>query len=85
VSSILAAASENISLVGSAGFTAFALTGFTLMWKSWRKELNRLAFNTTKKERQTVILLNALTRNGVEIPETYYSLERAQTTEELDL
>ncbi len=83
--SVLAAAQENFSLVGSAGFTAFALTGFGLMWRSWRRELNRLAFNYTRKERQTIILLNACTRNGVHIPEEYYSLERAEKAEELDL
>lgn len=82
---VLAAASENVSLVGSAGFTAFALTGFGLMWRSWRHELNRLAFNLTKKDRQTIILLNALTRAGVQIPETYYKLERASNHEELDV
>jgi hypothetical protein len=83
--SILAAASENISLVGSAGFTAFALTGFTLMWRSWRRELNRLAFYNEKKERQKIALLNALIDNGVQIPQEYRELERADSIEELDL
>jgi hypothetical protein len=85
LSSIGAAAAENVSLVGSAGFTAFALTGFGLMWRSWRKELNRLSFNYTKRDRQTIILLNTITRAGVQIPEEYYSLERAKSPDELDL
>lgn len=83
--SVLAAAAENVSLVGGAGFTAFALTGFGLMWRSWRKELNRLSFNLTKRDRQTYILLNTITRNGIQIPEDYYSVERAESREELEL
>lgn len=83
ISAVLAAASDNVSLAQSVGFTAFALTGFGLMWKSWRKELKRVSFNLAKKERQSAILLNALTRNGVSIPEEYYVLDQAEKEEEL--
>jgi hypothetical protein len=79
----LAAAADNVSLLGSAGFTAFALTGFTLMFKSWRKELNRLSWNLRKVDRQKTILLNALLKEGKQIPPSYYAIEQAETEEEL--
>ncbi len=84
VVSLFAAAADSVSMVGSAGFTAFALTGFGLMWRSWRRELNRLAFNLSKKDRQIIILLNACTRNGLGIPEEYYIVGRAEKVEDLD-
>lgn len=80
---LLATTADGVSLVGSAGFTAFALTGFGLMWRSWRKELNRLAFNLYKKEKQCVLLLNTCIRHGIEIPDGYNLLEKAENAEEL--
>lgn len=83
MASVIASATEAMPWVGSGAFTVFALTGFGLMWKSWRSELNRLAWNLRKKDAQNAVLLNAILRAGVQIPERYFHIEQATKEEDL--
>lgn len=45
-----AATSETVSLIGAGSFTAFALAGFTLMWRTWSKENRRQSARSLRLE-----------------------------------
>jgi hypothetical protein len=74
-----AAASENFSLIGAGSFTAFALAGFTLMWRTWSKENKRqsarslrLEIGLFKAEWRENELRSWLRNEGIAVPRSVF-------------
>lgn len=75
-----AAATENVTLIGAGSFTAFALAGFGLMWRSWSKENGRLSRALERETRradrldyQRAILRELVDLHGIHLPSNYHT------------
>lgn len=82
-----ATTTENVSLIGAGSFTAFALAGFALMFRTWAKENTRLTRRCEQLEVRAFIsdwrydtLTAHLRKQGVNVPRAVHD---GPTKEEL--
>lgn len=77
---VAASATENVTLIGAGSFTAFALAGFGLMWRSWAKEnarvtraLERETDRADRLDYQRGILRELVDQHGIHVPGNYHA------------